>query len=152
MEYTAEDYNVTVFRGDLHPVTGEKLWGIRKYKGEKILNWRPVETWDKANRDKIRNSNRIRQENKEWLDNYKLSRGCEICGFGTHKFPKKYAEHIAMILEFDHLDTNTKEFNICDKKSGSRQRLIKELDKCRVLCKPCHTKHTGKQNRKDDAA
>ena len=150
MEYTPEDYNVTVFRGDIHPITGEKLWGIRTYKGNKILDWRQVEAWDKANRNKIKNSNRIRNENKEWLDSYKLSRGCEVCGFGKHKFPKKYAKHIAMILEFDHLDTTTKEFNICDKKSGSRERLITELDKCRVLCKPCHTEHTGNQNRKEE--
>ena len=150
MEYTVEDYKTKVCRGDIHPHTGKKLWGIRTYKGVRMLDWRTVEAWDRANKLKIKNSNRIRIDNKNWLDTYKLSRGCELCGFGKHKFPKKYAKHIAIILESDHLDTNTKKFNVCDKKSGSRERLITELDKCRVLCKPCHTEHTGNQNRKEE--
>jgi len=53
-----------------------------------------------------------------------------------------------MLLEFDHVDPATKRKNVCDLSHCSWRVIKTEVDKCRVLCKPCHAKHTGEQNKK----
>ena len=147
MEYTAEDYNVTVFRGDIHPITNLKLWGIRKYKGKKLLDWRTQDAWTESTIKKKKRSRAYYQTKKDMINNYKLEKGCEICGFGKHAFAKKWTEHVVGMLEFDHIDPATKLFNVCDMTHKSWNDIRAEIDKCRILCKPCHTKHTGTQNR-----
>ena len=53
MEYTPTDYNVTIHRGFVRE-DGMKLWGIRRYKGQEILDWRDQKTYarDEATKDK----------------------------------------------------------------------------------------------------
>lgn len=150
MTYSVEDYNVTIHRGFQREDTGEMLWGIRTYKGVRKLDWRTPERYMKAFLQKKAGSAAVYKRHKAKLNDIKLERGCEQCGFGTHKFPKKYRDHIAMLLEFDHIDRDTKSYNICDMGGYSWQLIQTEIDKCRVLCKVCHCKHTGKQNRKEN--
>jgi hypothetical protein len=121
MEYTAEDYNVTVFRGDIHPITNLKLWGIRKYKGKKLLDWRTQDAWTESTIKKKKRSRAYYQTKKDMINSY--------------------------MLEFDHIDPATKLKNVCDMTHKSWDDIQAEIDKCRILCKPCHTKHTGTQNR-----
>lgn len=147
MTYTADDYNVTIKRGFVRE-DGKVLWGIRKYRGQKLLEWRTKDKYDKAVKQKKAGSAAVYKRHKTRLNEIKLEAGCEVCGFGTHKFPKKYNNHIAMLLEFDHIDRKTKDYNICDMVGYSWDLIQKEVDKCRVLCKPCHVVHTGNQNRK----
>lgn len=45
------------------------------------------------------------------------------------------------LLEFDHIDSNIKEFTIGKLLAGiSEEKLQDELKKCQLLCKECHTK------------
>lgn len=48
-------------------------------------------------------------------------------------------------LEFDHIDPKTKLFNItdCQKK---KEIWLKEVQKCQLLCKTCHSVKTAKEH------
>ncbi len=52
---------------------------------------------------------------------------CEKCGNNDHS-----------ILEFDHINPKTKQFDIANAKDFPEKKLIKEVKKCRILCRPCH--------------
>lgn len=46
-------------------------------------------------------------------------------------------------LEFDHIEKNSKAFNLSDRFGRvKRPLLLKELSKCQLLCKRCHTEKT----------
>ena len=151
MQYTAEDYNVTIKRG-LVREDGMVLWGIRKYKGQRLLEWRTREAYDKA----VKQKNNARQRrfvlHMEKIRKIKVSRGCECCGMQESDWPKKFKEGFPYFLHFDHIDPKTKTRDVSSMVTYSWRRLIAEIKKCRVLCFRCHAIHTGNQNRKDDAA
>ena len=67
---------------------------------------------------------RWRKKIHDWINEYKLSNGCCVCGYN------KYAE----VLDFHH--NSEKEFDIgrCRK----LERTKKEVEKCIVLCSNCH--------------
>lgn len=46
-------------------------------------------------------------------------------------------------LEFDHIDPSTMCFRIGTYIGWSREKLLPELMKCQLLCRPCHTKKTN---------
>jgi 5-methylcytosine-specific restriction endonuclease McrA len=48
-------------------------------------------------------------------------------------------------LEFDHIDPTTKELSIGKMWGVARERWLRELMKCQLLCKPCHTKKSTKE-------
>lgn len=146
MNYTADDYNVTIKRGFIRE-DGRILWG----KNPRLaggLEWRTPEAYAKDVRTKRKGTQAIYTKHKARIAQIKLKRGCAMCGFSADKFPKKFHKHIGMLLEFDHIDPATKLHNVCDIAHYSWDVIRIEIDKCRVLCKPCHTKHTGKTNRK----
>ena len=134
-------------RGDIHPVTQMKLWSVRVYKGVVKEDWRTQEAWEIATKKKKQRTREQYIAKKKRITDIKLEQGCEQCGWGKHKFPHKWREQVALILEFDHIDPATKSYNICDMGHKSWEKIQAEIDKCRILCKPCHTKHTGAQNR-----
>jgi len=71
----------------------------------------------------------LRKERKKFIDNYKLSRGCVVCGYN------KCAE----ALDFHHLDNETKLFRIArGLGSNSFENILEEINKCDVLCSNCH--------------
>jgi hypothetical protein len=61
---------------------------------------------------------------------------CHFCG-----------EKDPLVLEFDHIDPSTKIYNIGNMKQAqfSKKTILREIEKCRVLCANCHSKHTAKQ-------
>lgn len=59
---------------------------------------------------------------------YKMERGCSNCGF---------CEHPAA-LEFHHVDKNNKDFQISQNTHLPWELLLKEIEKCQVLCSNCH--------------
>jgi hypothetical protein len=78
---------------------------------------------------------------KKWHDAalIKLQRGCEndncpISGLVWH----------SVDLDFDHLDSSQKKGNVSDliRSDYSWATIMKEIDKCRVLCKICHARST----------
>ena len=52
-----------------------------------------------------------------------------------------------VVLEFDHIDDNTKYMNIahmiCD--SFGLDRVMEEVAKCQVMCANCHRRKTAKE-------
>ncbi len=73
--------------------------------------------------------------NKKWADerNEKIneiinSRSCEKCG-----------ENRSYVLDFHHIDSTQKDFNIGNQKRNYKKEiLLKEINKCISLCSNCH--------------
>ena len=93
------------------------------------------------NRKKIRESTNKRiTEIRQYTNDYKLSKGCSICGYNK----------CAAALVFHH--NGDKGFNISEAVAcGIKLETIKkEIDKCDVLCANCHralhTKEKGYEN------
>jgi hypothetical protein len=69
-----------------------------------------------------------RSDVKEWLLDYKKTLKCETC-----------EESRYYVLDFHHKESSTKEFNISKAyKYSSKESIMKEIDKCQVLCSNCH--------------
>ena len=73
------------------------------------------------------------KERKQYIDDYKLSRGCSVCGYN------KCAE----VLDFHHSDCRKKgekKFSIASslKKGISLEIIKEEMNKCVILCANCH--------------
>lgn len=41
-------------------------------------------------------------------------------------------------LQFDHIDPNSKSYEIIELKTAKLDRLLQEIAKCQLLCKSCH--------------
>jgi hypothetical protein len=87
------------------------------------------------------------EHRRYWINLFKMSRGCSICGYDKHP----------SALCFDHLNTNDKHEmtkNGCSKrnhaggmfmlygKKYSNDVLLDEILKCRILCHNCHMEQT----------
>lgn len=99
--------------------------------------------WRNKNRDKIRIQNaklHKKYKNKliEIVKNIK-SRGCDIC--------KKVTDPVAM--DFDHIDPQKKKYevSVLVMRGVSEKLLLKEIDKCQLLCVLCHRDKTFKEQR-----
>lgn len=95
------------------------------------------------------NNKQTVEHRKKWIDLYKVSNGCSICGYNKHPAG----------LCFDHLPGFEKAEitkNGCSKRScaggmfmlyGKKhdiEELISEIRKCRLLCHNCHMENTHK--------
>ena len=69
---------------------------------------------------------------RELIQQYKLDKGCAVCGYNKHP----------AALDFAHLDQTTKLFNIGDNPKRKWEDTLKEIEKCRVLCRNCHSIET----------
>ena len=49
-------------------------------------------------------------------------------------------------LEFDHIDPSLKSFDVSTRKSHKQKLYLEELDKCQLLCAPCHRAKTAAEN------
>lgn len=76
---------------------------------------------------------RHRQRNRAKVLEYLLEHPCVTCG-----------EADPIVLDFDHLDRETKFKDISRMLSGhySWVKILDEINKCRVLCANCHRRHT----------
>lgn len=72
------------------------------------------------------------RRHKEWIDSYKIQRGCQECGF--NKWPE--------CLDFDHINPRFKSFSISQELIRSKTALLREIEKCRILCANCHRHHS----------
>jgi hypothetical protein len=73
---------------------------------------------------------------RKLLFEIKLGNPCEICG-----------EQDPIVLEFDHLDPKTKNHNVAEmvKLGYSCTSILKEVQKCRILCANCHRRVTARE-------
>lgn len=67
---------------------------------------------------------------------YLSDKSCVKCGYSN-----------PLALEFDHIDPNTKLFGIARALTNtiSWENILKEIDKCQILCANCHKIKTGAQ-------
>lgn len=80
-----------------------------------------------------------RREQTDFLIKYKGGE-CQVCGYSKSK----------QALEFHHVNPEEKEFKISGNTNGNLSRLIKEVDKCVLLCANCHREvHDGSLNLDD---
>lgn len=70
---------------------------------------------------------RCQRKRRKLLQQIKLERGCDVCGYNK----------CASALQFHHHDLNIKEFQISDV-GHDYNRVLAEIAKCRVLCANCH--------------
>jgi len=89
--------------------------------------------WYKKNKKKVdEQKKKLRAERVEWFEGLKADLSCEKCGFA----------HPAA-LDFHHRDPSKKEFVLSDphRRDWSKDRVLKEMKKCDVLCSNCHRIH-----------
>lgn len=82
-----------------------------------------------------RNNAKYKKQNKDFINQYKSSKGCKYC-----------KEKTPVCLDFHHKDPKVKEANISRMKnsSHSRKTILREMSKCIVVCSNCHRKlHAG---------
>jgi hypothetical protein len=72
-------------------------------------------------------SKKRRDEFKKWCVELKGSR-CIICGYNK----------CLRSLDFHHINESEKDYDISSNWKKSKEEIIKELDKCILLCKNCH--------------
>jgi len=72
-----------------------------------------------------------REQIKKWFTEYKSNLSCIRCG-----------EDTIVCLDFHHLDPTKKEMCIARavNRGWSKERILREANKCLVLCKNCHAK------------
>lgn len=80
------------------------------------------------------NNKKTRKGNRQFLINFLKEHPCNICG-----------EDDIRCLEFDHIEPTTKFKPVSALVPYSRDRIVEEISKCRVLCANCHRKHTADQ-------
>ncbi len=68
----------------------------------------------------------LREEQRAFLDAYKLEHGCRDCGYNI----------AAVALDFDHLED--KQYNVSQMGGNSWKRILQEINKCEVVCANCH--------------
>jgi|TARA_R100001530_G_scaffold130114_1_gene100832 hypothetical protein len=101
-------------------------------------NWREPNSYKRnVEKKKIYKKN-LYDKVSNYLNDYKLSKGCRECGY--KKSP--YA------LEFHHRDRRLKIKNVSNFRKSSwtqLENIVKEVQKCDILCSNCHKILTKKE-------
>lgn len=84
--------------------------------------------------------NNRRKQTMVFLRLFKSQKSCSHCGYNEH----------SEILQFHHIDPSNKEFDFSKGNIGnlSKNRLLKEIEKCILLCPNCHIWLHYKENAK----
>ncbi len=82
--------------------------------------------------------NKRRKSFNLFIIDFKKDKFCKICGW------KKYTE----ILQFHHRDPKKKTVGVAHTISRSKEVMLKEMEKCILLCPNCHMWHHYKENTK----
>lgn len=97
--------------------------------------------WYIQNREKRRigiksRKSKVREENAKRLIFYFLKNPCVDCKITD-----------PLVLEFDHIDPNKKDFNVSYLLDGSHnwETIMREIVKCEVRCANCHKRKTAEQ-------
>jgi hypothetical protein len=72
--------------------------------------------------------NRFRYQMRKFAVDYKMNKGCFICGYRS----------CSAALDFHHIDPTQKEFGITRQSINDTEVLKKEIEKCIVVCANCH--------------
>ena len=103
---------------------------IKQYyeKNREKVNKRANEWYKNHPKEIMEIRKRYNKKKKQYVDDYKLLKGCAICGYNK----------CAAALIFHH--NGNKEFNISSAVACHRKwkEIKKEMEKCEVLCCRCH--------------
>lgn len=117
----------------------------REKELERLKQWKknnPEKAKEHQKRYRENHCKEIKQRRKEkvqYVQNYKLSKGCKFCGYNEN--PR--------FLGFHHPDDN-KEFKVSYATYRmSLEKIKKEMDKCILLCNSCHIKLHWKLKREE---
>jgi hypothetical protein len=86
--------------------------------------------WAKRNRTKVNDYvAKNAQRKRQWFKEFKSTLQCKVCG-----------ETRFQCLDFHHRDPKEKEIGICKmiQRKFSIEKILKEMEKCDVLCANCH--------------
>ena len=85
--------------------------------------------YSKNRKREIERIKQYREKVKQFLINYKKNKKCERCGNDDFR-----------VLEFHHRDPAEKDIKISSaiKRGWSISRILKEIEKCQILCANCH--------------
>jgi hypothetical protein len=90
--------------------------------------------YKKYKEDFVKQNQKLRKRNKDFITAYKTERCCSICGYNNH----------ACALDFHHIHGKAKNISVLCKESHSIERIKEEIDKCIILCANCHrVQHYG---------
>jgi len=103
-----------------------RQWGRVKADGFQQALWLSPKAF-KRNREQTLCYHREKtKELRNWVNKLKIFYGCAICGYNQE--PEG--------LDIDHL--RDKSFNIGGEIKTNKSRIIKEIQKCQILCGTCH--------------
>ena len=119
-----EEKNLSEFRKDKSRKDGHHVWcNICARAQSKNYNSKSVE----RTRNRMKTQTTLYNELKDTLS-------CVVCG-----------EEDNCCIEFHHKDPSDKNFIVAASKMRSWENILKEIDKCVVVCSNCHKKiHAGK--------
>ena len=91
---------------------------------------RSRETYYRHHSTNLNRIKKYKKDNKDWFFKLKETLSCCVCG-----------ESEPSCLDFHHLDSEKKEFDISTKIESSKGKILEEINKCACLCANCHRKH-----------
>jgi hypothetical protein len=104
--------------------------------GYYLERWYSSKTFQnyKTNAKKLNNKNNKekRKERKKYIDDLKMLKGCFDCGYNKHP----------VALQFDHLPNKGKNFAISRGVLKPLEEVLKEIEKCQIVCACCHAIRT----------
>lgn len=101
----------------------EKIKLYRSKNREKRL--KQQELWRKNNPE---NYKERYQKKRQYIENYKLSKGCAVCGYNK----------CASALDFHHNEKRDKKYGISQFNNCGLKSIKNEIEKCTLLCRNCH--------------
>lgn len=96
-------------------------------RNKKILK-KNQHLWYIRNKERILKNQRIRKRERfAWIADIKRQRGCDMCG-----------EREPCCLNYHHIRNKIKNISILVSEIASKERILKEIEKCQLLCSNCH--------------
>jgi len=89
---------------------------------------------EKQKKTVIETKKKVRRNNQAYVYNYLSEHPCVVCG-----------EDDPIVLDFDHL-RDKKECISVTLAKWSLKNIIKEIEKCQILCANCHRRKTALEN------
>jgi len=103
------------------------------YHSACVLCWKEIrkESYNRNKQTTLNRNLKNKKRNQEWYRDFKSKLKCEKCG----------ETHIAC-LDFHHQDRNSKEFEVSNLiyNTYSLEKIMREVEKCIILCSNCHRK------------
>lgn len=109
----------------------------RKYSGREATSWGRNKRWKKKRPEVVR-------EGKRRFHRQRKVRCINLLGGQCKRCELKYDGTNAPAFEFHHRDPKTKSFNMgTHARNHNWKKVVKELNKCDLLCAICHSIHHG---------